>query len=83
MLIEVYHGKDDKDRAVIHSPQLLRVLRTYWRLARPDGWLLLGRGDKPIDVRVLHAVCRSATKAASLTKRVVVLANTLLREGRD
>lgn len=66
MLIQVHHGKGAKDRTVMLSPQLLGILRTYWRLARPEGWLFPGRGDKPIDVQVY----RSATKAAGLTKRV-------------
>ncbi len=55
------------------SPQLLAILRTYWRLARPREWLYPGRHEsKPIDVQVLHAACRSATKAAGLAKRVTV-----------
>lgn len=72
MLIQVRHGKGAKDRTVMLSPQLLRILRTYWRLARPEHWLFSGRGDKPIDVQVLHAACRSATKAAGLVKKVSV-----------
>lgn len=89
MLIQVRHGKGGKDRAVMLSPQLLGILRTYWRLARPEIWLFPGRGDKPIDVQVLHAACRSATKAAGLVKRVSVhtlrhsFATHLLESGVD
>ena len=73
MLIQVRHGKGAKDRTVTLSPQLLAILRTYWRLARPREWLFPGRDEsKPIDVQVLHAACRSATKAAGLAKRVTV-----------
>jgi site-specific recombinase XerD len=73
MLIQVRHGKGAKDRTAMLSPQLLGVLRTYWRLARPKEWLFPGRDEtKPIDVQVLHAACRSATKAAGLAKRVTV-----------
>ena len=73
MLIQVRHGKGAKDRTVMLSPQLLAILRTYWRLARPREWLFPGRDEsKPIDVQVLHAACRSATKAAGLAKRVTV-----------
>ena len=47
------------------SPQLLGILRTYWRLARPRLYLFPGRDeDHPIDPTVLHAACRSAVKAA-------------------
>jgi integrase/recombinase XerD len=39
------------------SPQLLGILRTYWRLARPRHYLFPGRDeDRPIDPTVLHAV---------------------------
>lgn len=88
-LIQVRHGKGAKDRAIMLSPQLLKILRTYWRLARPETWLFPGRGDKPIDVQVLHSACRSATKAAGLVKRVSVhtlrhsFATHLLENGVD
>ena len=53
--IEVRHGKDAKDRTVMLSLQLLTILRTYWRPARPGEWLFAGRSpDKPIDVQVLN-----------------------------
>lgn len=89
MLIQVRHGKGAKDRTVMLSPQLLGVLRTYWRLARPQDYLFPGRGDKPIDVQVLYAACRSATKAAGLIKQVSVhtlrhsFATHLLENGVD
>ena len=90
MLIQVRHGKGAKDRTVMQSPQLLAILRTYWRLARPREWLFPGRDEsKPIDVQVLHAACRSATKAAGLAKRVTVhtlrhsFATHLLESGVD
>lgn len=90
MLIQVHHGKGAKDRTVMLSPQLLTILRTYWRLARPTDWLFPGRSpDKPIDVQVLHAACRSATKAAGLVKHVSVhtlrhsFATHLLENGTD
>ena len=90
MLIQVHHGKGAKDRTLMLSLQLLTILRTYWRLARPGEWLFPGRSpDKPIDVQVLHAACRSATKAAGLIKRVSVhtlrhsFATHLLENGTD
>ena len=89
MVIQIRHGKGAKDRTVMLSPQLLVILRIYWRLARPEDWLFPGRGAKPIDVQVLHAACRSATKAAGLVKRVSVhtlrhsFATHLLESGTD
>lgn len=89
MVIEVRHGKGAKDRTVMLSPQLLGILRTYWRLTKPESWLFPGRGDRPIDVTFLHAACRSATKASGLTKKVSVhtlrhsFATHLLESGVD
>jgi integrase/recombinase XerD len=73
MVIRVEHGKGGKDRYVMLSAQLLRILRTYWRLARPADWLFPGRdATGPIDVQVLHSACRSACIASGLDKRVTV-----------
>ena len=90
MVIRVEHGKGGKDRYVMLSVQLLGILRTYWRLARPTHWLFPGRdASKPIDVQVLHAACRSARAAAGLAKRVTVhtlrhsFATHLLESGTD
>ena len=64
------------------STELLGILRVYWRLARPEHWLFPGRdANKPIDVQVLHAACRSARAAAGLDKRVTV--HTLRHSVRD
>lgn len=90
MVIRVEHGKGGKDRIVMLSTQLLGILRTYWRLARPGHWLFPGRDEtKPMDVQVLHSACRSACAAAGLAKRVTVhtlrhsFATHLLENGTD
>jgi len=88
MVMRVEHGKGGKDRYVMLPAQLLNILRTYWRLARPKDWLFPGR-DGPIDVQVLYSACRSACAAAKLGKRVTVhtlrhsFATHLLENGTD
>jgi integrase len=89
-VILVRHGKGAKDRNVMLSPQLLGILRAYWKVARPRTYLFPGRDeDHPIDPTVLHAACRSAVKAAGLTKRVTLhtlrrsFATHLLENGTD
>ena len=69
----VRHGKGAKDRNVMLSSQLLGILRTYSAARRPRHYRFPGRDeDHPIDPTVLHAACRSAVKAAGLTKRVTL-----------
>jgi integrase/recombinase XerD len=52
MVIRVEQGKGNKDRYVMLSPQLLQILRAYWRLARPGRWLFPGRdAGEPVSNR--------------------------------
>ena len=89
-VIRVEQGKGGKDRYVMLSPQLLRILRSYWRLTRPKLWLFPGRDQEyPLVSNVLHAACRSACTAAGLSKGVTVhtlrhsFATHLLESGAD
>lgn len=90
MMIRIEHGKGGKERYVMLSAQLLAILRTYWRLARPGPWLFPGRdATRPIEPTTLHAACRSARAAAGIGKKVTVhilrhsFATHLLESGVD
>ena len=73
MLIRVEHGKGGKDRYVMLSPQLLQILRAYWRLARPSHWLFPGReAAEPVSVATLQEACRVAARRAELSKPVTM-----------
>src|SRR6202043_1339091 len=43
MVIRVEQGKGRKDRHVMLSPHLLDLLRAWWKVAGPQGWLFPGR----------------------------------------
>jgi len=62
MVIRVDHGKGGKDRYVMLSAQLLGILRTYWRLARPQHWLFPGREETK---RRSRSTCRCSIRPAA------------------
>ena len=67
MLIRVEMGKGRKDRHAMLSPQLLSVLRAWWRQGRPQVWLFPGRDPLlPITTRQLNRACHQAAEAAGL-----------------
>jgi integrase/recombinase XerD len=90
MLIRVEQGKGGRDRYIMLSPQLLVVLRTYWREARPTHWLFPGQDEsRSLDASVLQWACRNARAPAKLGKPVTVhtlrhsFATHLLEAGTD
>ncbi len=71
MLIRVEQGKGRKDRYVMLSPELLELLRAWWRMARPQGWLFPGRdAGQPITARQLNRALKVAAASAGLDKPV-------------
>lgn len=67
MLIRVEMGKGRKDRHAMLSPQLLELLRAWWRQCRSRSWLFPGRDPLlPITVRQLNRVCHMAAEVAGL-----------------
>ena len=71
MIIRVEQGKGGKDRNVMLSPSLLDLLRTWWRAARPHGWLFPGRDPaQPMTTRQLNRACHAAAQAAGIEKKV-------------
>src|SRR5690242_14943619 len=71
MIIRVEQGKGRKDRNVMLSASLLELLRTWWRVARPQGWLFPGRDPvQPMTTRQLNRACHAAAQMAEIDKRV-------------
>ncbi len=71
MLIRVEQGKGRKDRFAMLSPQLLDLLRDWYRIARPRMYLFPGQ-DKigPMTTRQLNRICHMAAELAGLPKWV-------------
>jgi integrase/recombinase XerD len=71
MLIRVEQGKGRKGRFAMLSPDLLDLLREWWRVKRSRGWLFPGQQlVQPITPRQLNRACHAAADAAKLDKRV-------------
>jgi integrase/recombinase XerD len=77
MLIRVERGKGGRYRHAMLSPDLLTLLRNWWREGRhqgvmlPGGWLFPGQDPtKRITTRQLSRVVEDAAQAAGITKNV-------------
>jgi len=77
MLIRVEQGKGRKDRNAMLSPQLLGLLRLWWREGKrrgvmlPQGWLFPGQNAlEPVSTRQLNRAVHEAAEAAGIKKRV-------------
>ncbi len=77
MLIRVEQGKGRKDRNAMLSPQLLELLRQWWREGRrrgvmlPQGWLFPGMNSlEPLSTRQLCRAVHEAAETAGIKKRV-------------
>jgi site-specific recombinase XerD len=77
MLIRVEQGKGRKDRNAMLSPQLLALLRLWWKEGKrrsvmlPHGWLFPGRSTTdPISTRQINRAIHEAAEVAGIKKRV-------------
>ncbi len=71
MTLRVERCKGQKDRYVMLSPQLLDLLRDWWRAARPQAWLFPGQNPvNPMSARQLARAVHAAAQAAGIAKRV-------------
>jgi integrase/recombinase XerD len=77
MLLRIEQGKGRRDRHAMLSPQLLALLRAWWREGRrrgvmlPQGWLFPGRDPvNPLTTRQLRRAVHAAAEAAGINKRV-------------
>jgi integrase/recombinase XerD len=77
MVLRVERGKGRRDRHAMLSPQLLELLRVWWREGRrrslllPGGWLFPGFNPvEPLSTRQFSRAVHAATQAAGIKKRV-------------
>jgi site-specific recombinase XerD len=71
MVLRIELGKGQKDRYVMLSPKLLDILRAWWRVARPKGWLFPGdRTGRPITRMAVEHACQHAHRRCGIAKPI-------------
>jgi site-specific recombinase XerD len=77
MILRVEQGKGGRDRHAMLSPQLLDILRKWYRQGQlhrkmlPGGWLFPGQNPvNPVSVRQLARAFHSARETAEINKKV-------------
>lgn len=71
MLLRIEQGKGRRDRHAMLSPQLLDLLRDWYRIARPKVWLFPGQNPvNHLTTRQFSRVVYAAAAAAEIKKRV-------------
>src|SRR5215468_8043631 len=71
LLLRIEQGKGSKDRFAMLSPQLLELLRDWYRIARPAVWLFPGRDPMlPLTTRQFARAVHAAANIAGIKKRV-------------
>lgn len=72
MVIRIERGKGRKDRYALLSPQMLALLRAWWKeRPRHSGWMFPGQDPvNPITERQLNRVLHVATELAGLDKKI-------------
>ena len=71
MVIRVEQGKGRIDRYVMLSPKLLQILRDWWRVQRPQGWLFPGdKVGSHIGKCTIDEACQKARRRCRIPKPI-------------
>ncbi len=71
MLLNIRHGKGNKQRLVPLSARLLTELRQYWKQTRPGSFLFPGKTpDVPLSSATIQKACKMAAALARLNQPV-------------
>jgi len=90
MMLRIEQAKGQKDRYVMLSPQLLEILRVYWKATRPKEWLFPGDiPTRPISKGAVEQACQKAHRVSGIKKPITPhslrhgFATHLLESGTD
>ncbi len=90
MRLRIRSSKGGHERYAMLSPQLLELLRDYWKEEKPSDWLFPGRQKcNHVNSAVIQKACSKAGRFAGIKKRVFPhmlrhsFATHLLEQGTD
>ena len=87
--IAVRHGKGKKDRFVMLSDKVLVLLREYYRIYKPQSFLIEGQNGGQYSAASVRAIIKKAKRMAGIRKKVTAhtlrhsFATHLLDDGTD
>jgi site-specific recombinase XerD len=67
MQLRVVQGKGNKDRYTLLSQTLLKHLRVYWQIERPNPYLFPNRKGNPMELSVIQRAFKDAKKKPGST----------------
>lgn len=73
--LRIHHGKGNKDRDVVLTDSVLRLLRAYWLRYRSGEWLFYSSNivlHTPVSATTVQKAFREAVKQAGITKKCSV-----------
>jgi integrase len=70
MTLRVEQGKGGRDRYVMLSRQLLKILREWYRFSKPKVWLFSGRRGAHIRTRNVQRECPAACVGSGTSKHL-------------
>ena len=70
MVIRIDQGKGSKDRYTLLPKRLLKELRSYWSIKKPETWLFPGQPkDRPLSSRAAQRAYYRAIKKAGIKRK--------------
>lgn len=73
MLIHIRNAKGHKDRIVGLSPNLLKLLREYYRLYKPKKYLFEGSYEQPYSAESIRSILRRTLSKTGITKKGITV----------